>query len=116
MDNTDNIKGQVDERKLLMYGTAWCSDCKRSKQFLGEHRFAYDWIDVDEDPEGLAYIEKVQHGGHSVPTILFPDGTFLIEPSNAALDEKLGISTKAKCSYYDVIVVGGGPAGLTAAL
>ncbi len=65
----------MPEAQLTVYGTAWCSDCKRTKQFLGEQRVSYSWIDVDHDPDGLAFIEKIQRGGHSVPTLSFADGS-----------------------------------------
>ncbi len=101
---------------VKVYGAPWCPDCRRSKQFLGEQRVAYDWIDIGADQEGLRFVEELQGGGRSIPTIVFADGNHLIEPSNDELAEKLGLSLKAERSYYDLLIVGGGPTGLTAAI
>ncbi len=101
---------------IKLYGTNWCSDCKRSKKFLGEQRVHYDFIDIEEDLEGQAIVRELQKGGMSIPTIVFEDGSVLIEPSNAEVAAKLGLETKAKCEFYDLITVGGGPTALTTAI
>ena len=106
----------MSQNDIKLYGTNWCSDCKRSKKFLGEQRIHYDYINIEEDAKGQAYVQKVQNGGLSIPTIVFGDGSILIEPSNAQLAAKLGLETKAKCEFYDLIVVGGGPTALTTAI
>ncbi len=104
------------DSNIVIYSTTWCSDCKRAKKFFGEQRIPYTNIDIEENPEFVAVVEKINEGKRSVPTIVFPDGTILVEPSNAELAEKLGLQTVAKRSFYDVIIIGGGPTGLTSAI
>jgi thioredoxin reductase (NADPH) len=106
----------MSHTNIKLYGTSWCSDCKRAKQFFGEQRVHYDFVDVDSDSDAMAYVEKVNDGKQIIPVILFEDGSTLVEPSNADLAEKLGLRTVARRRFYDLIVVGSGPAGLTAAL
>ena len=101
---------------VKVYGAPWCPDCKRSKKFLAEHRVPYEWIDIDENPDGLRFVEELQKGGRRIPTILFPDGDHLLEPSDEELARKLGLKLEADRQFYDLAIVGGGPAGLAAAI
>ena len=101
---------------ITMYGTYWCGDCKRAKQFLGEQRVQYELVDVDKNAEGMAIVEKANNGKHIIPVITFDDGSTLIEPSNTELATKLDLRTKDAHSFHDLTVAGSGPTGLTAAL
>ncbi len=101
---------------ITIYGAYWCPDCRRSKNFLGEHQIPYKWVDIEEDPDGEAYVMKKNDGKRIIPVIEFDDGSILVEPSNAELAQKLDLKTSAERSHYDLIVIGGGPTGLTSAL
>ena len=101
---------------VKVYGAPWCPDCKRSKKFLAEHRVPYEWIDIDENPDALRFVEELQKGGRTIPTIVFPDGGHLLEPSDEELARKLGLKLEADRQFYDLAIVGGGPAGLAAAI
>ncbi len=102
--------------QIVVYSTVWCPDCKRAKNFLGEQRIPYINVDIEQDPDGMTFVEKANNGKRIIPTIVFPDGSTLVEPSNAELADRLGLQTRAQRQFYDAIVIGGGPAGLTAAI
>ncbi|MBM4424944.1 MAG: pyridine nucleotide-disulfide oxidoreductase [Chloroflexi bacterium] len=106
----------MSHTNLTVYGATWCSDCKRAKKFLGEQRVHYNWVDIEQNPAGEAFVVQANNGKRIIPTIVFEDGSWLAEPSNAELAAKLGLQTRAKLDYYDVISIGGGPTGLTMAL
>lgn len=80
------------QTKIIMYGTTWCGDTRRARQFFSEHQIDYDWIDIDQDKSAAEYVMSVNRGCRSVPTILFPDGSLLVEPSSAKLKEKFNIA------------------------
>jgi thioredoxin reductase (NADPH) len=101
---------------ITVYGASWCPDCRRAKQFLASHRIAYEWIDLEEHPEKTAEVEARNDGKRIIPTIVFPDGTFLAEPSNDELADRIGLSRVASSREYDIVIVGGGPTGLTTSI
>ncbi len=80
----------MPEEKIKMYGTTWCPDCARAKQILNKKGIPFDWIDIEKDDQARAYVEKVNKGNRSVPTLIFPDGSVIVEPSNAELEAKVG--------------------------
>ena len=84
-------KTQNVVQSIRMYSTTWCGDCRRSKRFLQEHQIDFEEIDIEKNPEAANTVITLNHGRRSVPTIVFPDGSVLVEPSNTALAHKLGI-------------------------
>jgi mycoredoxin len=72
-----------------MYGTPWCGDCRRARRLLEERRINYSYIDIEQNDDARKYVVEVNRGNQSVPTIVFPDGSVLVEPSNSALEQKI---------------------------
>jgi thioredoxin reductase (NADPH) len=106
----------ADEPVMTVYGAPWCPHCKRVKKFLAAHRVRYVNVDIDADPEAIGRLKKLQDGGQIIPTVVYPDGTHEVNPSDEALARRIGLTLEADRSAYDLVIVGGGPAGLAAAI
>lgn len=80
-----------EQPEIIVYGTTWCGDCFRTRIFLDKNAIRYRWINIDSDKDAEQRVLMINHGMRSVPTIIFDDGSVLVEPSNFALAQKLGI-------------------------
>lgn len=81
-----------DTTKILVYSTSWCPDCHRAKRVLKDHAVPFVEIDIETYPEALPIVLYVNEGMKRVPTIVFPDGSTMTEPSDKALISKLGLA------------------------
>jgi len=99
LKNRLNSSSQISDRSIMeektpeivMYGTNWCGGTRRARLVFDQNHIAYRWVDIDKDAAARHFVEETNHGYRSVPTIVFPDGSILVEPSELELSKKLGL-------------------------
>ncbi len=101
---------------IRVAGTLWSPSCHRVKDFLARNRIPYQWLDIEKNHEAKVLVESVNMEQHRIPLVFLPNGEVLIEPDNLTLAQKCGLQTVATEPFYDVIIIGAGPAGLGAAV
>jgi thioredoxin reductase (NADPH) len=101
---------------IRVAGTLWSPRSHEIKDFLARHQIAYQWLDVDHDSSARALVEAHADGALKLPVVFFPDGTVLVEPDARQVAEKAGYQTRASMPFYDLVIIGGGPAGLAASV
>jgi len=92
----------------------WSPQAHDLKDFVARNQIPYQWLDSEAGPEAGTLLEQLKLGQPDLPVVLLPDGTHLIKPTSAELAEKIGLRTRAKTPFYDLVIVGAGPAGLAA--
>jgi thioredoxin reductase (NADPH) len=104
---------------IRVLGTRWSPRSYELRDFLARNHVPYQWIDVElsaNDPETRQLLDALGPETANLPVVLFPDGTKMLESAPAQLAQKVGLRTRAQTSFYDLAIVGGGPAGLAAAV
>jgi thioredoxin reductase (NADPH) len=104
---------------IRVLGTRWSPKSYELRDFLARNRVPYQWIDVElsaNDPETKRLLEVLGPDAANLPVVLFPDGTKLLESVPAEVAQKVGLRTTAQTNFYDLAIIGGGPAGLAAAV
>jgi len=101
---------------IRVLGSQWSPQSYSTKDFLSRNRVPYEWVDLDIDAPARSLAESLAGDLTRLPLVIFPDGTHLIAPTSGELAAKVGMHTQASQPFYDVIVIGGGPAGLATAV
>jgi thioredoxin reductase (NADPH) len=102
---------------IRVAGALWSPQSHHVKDFLSCNRIPYRWLDIEKDATAAALVGATTTGGTaSLPVVFFPDGSYAVAPDNRTLAEKVGLRTQATQPFYDLIIVGAGPAGLGAAV
>jgi glutaredoxin-like protein len=81
----------MEHGEILVYGADWCGDCRRAKRFMDDNGVSYSWIDVENDQSAIELVLELNGGKRVIPTIVFEDGSVLVEPTNSELARKLGV-------------------------
>jgi thioredoxin reductase (NADPH) len=101
---------------IRVAGTLWSPSSHQVKDFLARNRIPYQWLDIENDAEAEELVQAATEGQTRLPVVFFPSGEVLVSPDNRALAERCSLQTQATGAFYDLIIVGGGPAGLGAAV
>jgi len=101
---------------IRVAGARWSPQSYEVKEFLSRNQIPYKWIDVEQDPSTRELVASLTGDVNQLPLIFFPDGSHLVRPSHLELAEKIGLRTKAQLPFYDMVIVGAGPAGLAASV
>ncbi|HEY6866161.1 MAG TPA: FAD-dependent oxidoreductase [Candidatus Eisenbacteria bacterium] len=101
---------------IRVVGSRWSPQSYAAREFLARNQVPYQWVDIEQDAAVREQVASLAGEPPKLPVILFPDGSSLVAPENAELAEKAGLQTLATRPFYDVVIVGGGPAGLANAL
>ena len=102
---------------LRVLSDRWSPKSYALREFLSRHQVPFRWLDVERalsDPEVQSAVSAIGSGSQPLPLVLFPDGTWLSDPVNSALAERIGLKVRADANFADLVIVGGGPAGLAA--
>jgi mycoredoxin len=81
----------TEKDTIKMFATTWCGDCRMAKRWLDAHNIPYEYINIEQDEQAAAYVMQVNRGMRTVPTIVFPDGSVLVEPSARELAAKFSM-------------------------
>ncbi len=101
---------------IRIIGNRWSPQSHQAKDFLARNQVPYQWIDIELSPEAERLVEYTKGDKLHLPLILFADGSNLMQPTNIEIAEKIGLQTQAEKPFYDLIIIGGGPSGLAAAV
>jgi thioredoxin reductase (NADPH) len=101
---------------IRVAGTLWSPSSHTVKDFLARNRIPYQWLDIEKDAQARQLVESVGDEQRRLPVVFFPDGSILVKPDNRMVAEKVGLQIQATQPFYDLIIIGGGPAGLGAAV
>jgi thioredoxin reductase (NADPH) len=101
---------------IRVAGTLWSLACHQVKDFLTRHQIPYQWLDIEKDSNARQMVEGATSGNSRLPVIFFPDGKVLVQPDLKELAEVVGLRTRAKLPFYDIAIIGSGPAGLACAV
>ncbi len=96
---------------LQVVGTRWGMPNQTVRDFLTRNHVGYRWLNVEDQPEALQLLQSRGVDDSKLPVVVFSDGTAMVQPTQTALAEKVGLKTQAEKEFYDVIIVGAGPAG-----